>query len=173
MLAAAWIGASDGNESWATSINDWGQVAGYAANTTPDPYAQDFSPYPSATQWRAAIWQNGSVRDLGTLGGPDSMAAFVNDRGQVAGESFTNSTANPANGGFPTMDPFLWQNGVMHDLGTLGGTFGYTNWMNSRGEGGWLQRPAWRRGRTPVPLERASTGGPRHPWWRQRRVLLG
>jgi probable HAF family extracellular repeat protein len=32
------------------------------------------------------------------------------------------------------MDPFLWQNGSMHDLGTLGGTFGMTNWMNSRGE---------------------------------------
>ncbi len=128
------LGTLGGNESWATSINDWGQVAGYASNTTPDPYAQDFSPYPSATQWRAAIWQNGSVRNLGTLGGPDSMAAYVNDRGQVAGESFTNSTPNPANGGFPTMDPFLWQNGVMHDLGTLGGTFGYINWMNSRGD---------------------------------------
>jgi probable HAF family extracellular repeat protein len=32
------------------------------------------------------------------------------------------------------MDPFLWQNGVMKDLGTLGGTFGNANWMNSTGE---------------------------------------
>jgi probable HAF family extracellular repeat protein len=32
------------------------------------------------------------------------------------------------------MDPFLWQDGAMRDLGTLGGTFGMTNWMNSRGE---------------------------------------
>jgi probable HAF family extracellular repeat protein len=126
------LGTLGGNESWATSINDRGQVAGYASNTTPDPYAQSLSPYPSATQWRAALWQDGSVRDLGTLGGPDSIAAFVNDHGQVAGESFTNST--PSSFGFPTMDPFLWQNGVMRDLGTFGGALGISNWMNSRGE---------------------------------------
>jgi probable HAF family extracellular repeat protein len=32
------------------------------------------------------------------------------------------------------MDPFLWQNGVMRDLGTFGGAFGATKWMNDRGE---------------------------------------
>jgi probable HAF family extracellular repeat protein len=51
----------------------------------------------------------------------------------VAGESFTNSKKNPVTG-FPTMDPFLWQHGVMKDLGTLGGAFGLANWMNSTGE---------------------------------------
>jgi probable HAF family extracellular repeat protein len=127
------LGTLGGYESWAMGINDRGQVAGYASNTIPDPYAQLFSPYPSATQWRATLWQGGKPQDLGTLGGPDSLGPFLNERGQVAGESFTNSAANPVTG-LPSMDPFLWQNGVMKDLGTLGGGFGLANWMNSSGE---------------------------------------
>jgi probable HAF family extracellular repeat protein len=127
------LGTLGGNESWASGINDRGQVAGYAANTVPDPYAQFLSPYPSATQLHAAIWQGGIVRDLGTLGGPDSIGSVLNARGQVAGQSFTNSTPN-ATTGIPTMDPFLWQKGVMRDLGTLGGTIGMTSWLNDRGE---------------------------------------
>jgi probable HAF family extracellular repeat protein len=54
-------------------------------------------------------------------------------RGDAAGESFTNSTANPTTG-LPTLHPFLWRNGVMHDLGSLGGTLGVTNWMNNHGQ---------------------------------------
>jgi probable HAF family extracellular repeat protein len=127
------LGTLGGHESWANSINGRGQVAGWAANKTRDRWAKFFSPYPSATQLRATLWQGGTLRNLGTLGGPDSVGGFVNQRGQVAGESFTNATENPATG-VPTMDPFLWQHGVMKDLGTLGGTFGFTNWINSRGE---------------------------------------
>ena len=121
------LGTLGGHQSWANSINDRGQVAGWAANKTRDRWAQFFSPYPSATQWRATLRQNGKPQDLGTLGG------LLNEKGQVAGESFTNATQNPVTG-LPTMDPFLWQHGVMKDLGTLGGTFGFTNWINSHGE---------------------------------------
>lgn len=126
------LGTLGGYESWAMGINNRGQVAGYAANKTPDPYARLLSPYPSATQWRATLWQGGKPRNLGTLSGPDSLGPFLNERGQVAGESFTNAK-NPVTG-VPTMDPFLWQHGVMKDLGTLGGAFGLANWMNNRGE---------------------------------------
>src|SRR5262245_14520188 len=79
------LGTLGGNESWAMGINDRGQVAGHAANTTPDPYAQFLSPIPSATQWRATLWRRGSVRNLGTLGGPDSVGGLLNGRGQSAG----------------------------------------------------------------------------------------
>jgi probable HAF family extracellular repeat protein len=127
------LGTLGGNESWANGINNKGQVSGMAANTTPDPYAQFFNPYPSATQWRAVIWQDGKAHDLGTLGGPDSLGGFLDGRGDVAGESFTNSIPN-ATTGLPTLDPFLWRNGVMRDLGGLGGTFGITSWMNNHGQ---------------------------------------
>ena len=32
------------------------------------------------------------------------------------------------------MDPFFWDNGKMVDIGTLGGTYGFPNAMNSRGQ---------------------------------------
>ena len=69
----------------------------------------------------------------GTLGGNDAVAIVLNEPGQIAGVSYTNSTPNPATG-IPTLDPFLWDDGKMRDLGTLGGTFGYPTWINNRGQ---------------------------------------
>lgn len=73
------------------------------------------------------------MQDLGTLGGTDSAAFSINERGQIAGMSFTDTTVNPATG-VPTLDPFLWENGNMLDLGTLGGTIGVAFALNNRGQ---------------------------------------
>ena len=132
------LGTLGGSQSVGNAINDSGHVAGAALNTIPDPLANAFSLLfmfvPAATQAHAFRWTEADgMLDLGTLGGPDSTAAFVNQLGQIAGQSYTNATINPATG-YATLDPFFWENGIMVDIGTLGGTFGYPNWMNSRGQ---------------------------------------
>ena len=82
----------------------------------------------------AFLWQIGETQDLGTLGGPGSFAFFVNEREQVAGMSFPNSTAS-SNCPFPLIThPFLWDDGKMVDLGTLGGTCGLAMALNNRGQ---------------------------------------
>jgi probable HAF family extracellular repeat protein len=85
------------------------------------------------TQARSFVWQNGVMHDIGTLGGPDAVSTTQNAHGQITGQSWTSSTPNPATG-IPTLDPFLWTNGHMRNLGTLGGTIGMANWLTNRGE---------------------------------------
>ena len=113
------LGTFGGNWSLGITLNDAGDVVGFAANSIADPYS--FFP-PAGTQMHAFLWRKGVLHDLGTLGGDDSQAASVNERGQVVGNSYTNKIANPTTG-IPTVHPFLWDNGTMTDLGTLGGTY--------------------------------------------------
>src|ERR1044072_5403967 len=71
-----------------------------------------------------------TVTDLGTLGsgaGLQSVGYGLDECGRVVGESqaVANVTA--------PFRPFLWDNGVMTDLGTLGGSAGAANALNQSG----------------------------------------
>jgi probable HAF family extracellular repeat protein len=139
------LGTLGGNESSAAAVNDRGEVVGAALNSTPDPFPNrcpwsfDFCIFGNATESHAFLWRDGTIRDLGTLGGPDSGAFFVNEKGQIAGASDVDFTANPVTGG-PTLHPFLWDNGEMLDLvaaapaGMFGGSRGIATGLNNRGQ---------------------------------------
>jgi probable HAF family extracellular repeat protein len=141
-----------GTQSTANDINDFGLVVGASLTATPDPFAN--SPlcgvlptafcgtfattstfFPGTTETHAFLWHQGFMRDLGTLGGPDSAAWVTNDLGDVAGWSFTSFVPN-ASSGVPTVDPFFWSplTNKMTDIGGFGGTFGAAFWMNNRGQ---------------------------------------
>ena len=123
------LGTFGGTEGVAFSLNDAGQVVGFAQNSFPDPYGA----FGYAGQSHAFLYRGGTLRDLGTLGtGNDAEAAFINNQGEVAGASNTNAVPNSTTG-LPTQDPFLWYGGKMHDLGTLGGTYGFPNALSENG----------------------------------------
>lgn len=79
-----------------SDINNAGQMAGvvYADMTTP----------------HAAIYTDGSVTDLGSIGATWSYASALNEVGAVTGNFDTADGASHA---------FLYQNGVVHDLGAV------------------------------------------------------
>ena len=134
------LGTLGGMSSFAISINNQGQVIGVALNDVPDSLSiLGSGDGTTSTQTRGFLWQNGKMHDLGTLGGPDTFAIFLNQRGQVAGMSYTSDIPDPTTG-FPPMDPFLWENGKIKDLGNFGGTnplglfSGFISGLNDSGQ---------------------------------------
>src|SRR5206468_8309465 len=62
---------------------------------------------------RALLYRNGTVKDLGTLGGSDGEAFAINDAGQIVGSASTRYNW--------FSHAFLWSEDKIYDLGTLDG----------------------------------------------------
>ena len=138
-----------GNDSSANVINARGWIAG--GSTT-----GEIDPLTGGPVFHAVFWKN-EIIDLGTLGGNESGSNYVNNEGQVVGASAINTTSNP-----PT-HPFLWENGVMLDLGTLGGPDAFPRQ--------WLCKPTQRAGRRRLEYKLDSRPCYRTP--AQRTLPLG
>jgi len=126
---------TDGMSSQANWISASGLIAGVSENGDIDPLMSGFP------EVRAVLWRNGGITDLGTLpnGGYESFAAAVDGRGQVVGNALNtvpDGFSMAAPGFFITQTrAFLWQNGAMQDLGTLGtGTDAMAQFINERGQ---------------------------------------
>src|SRR5437867_136964 len=99
---------------YGSDINDSGQVSGGIG---------------TAHGWHAILYSNGSILDLGTLGGPgsyaDSFAEALNNRGEVIGNSYI----------FSENHVFLYGDGMMRDLTLLtGSTFDWPIGINDKGD---------------------------------------
>ncbi|HEY1213849.1 MAG TPA: hypothetical protein VGE93_09495 [Bryobacteraceae bacterium] len=115
-----------GTFSQATAITNKALLGGLATNA-------------DGTQ-HAVLWSHGSITDIGTpgLGGPDSALFGLNERGQATG--LAETAAKDPNGedfcGYGTFlvcQPFLWQDGAMARLPTLGGENGEAGQINIHG----------------------------------------
>ena len=118
-------------------INNLGWVAGYSPTTTGARHA--------------ALWRDGVVTDLLTLGGRHSNVQWpgINNNGMVVGISHT-ANLDPYNEDWSCSAfipktgeicrGFFWENGVMTELPTLGGTNGFAAGVNNRGQVvGWAE----------------------------------
>jgi probable HAF family extracellular repeat protein len=120
-----------GNNGVAASVNNLGQVVGWAENAVHDPTCVS----PQVLQFEAVIWgpEKDQIQQLPPLPGDfDTAATAINDKGQVVGIS---GTCDVAVGAFSAKHAVLWREGRPMDLGSIGGHGWNTpTSINSRGQ---------------------------------------
>jgi probable HAF family extracellular repeat protein len=105
-----------GGKSVAADLNNKDQVVGGALTAEGATHA---------ILWTLGSDKKGIIRDLGTLGGVNSMALAINEAGQVVGWSETGAFYQEQGVVMPIRHGFLWDNGRMYDLGTHDNFYDY------------------------------------------------
>jgi probable HAF family extracellular repeat protein len=143
ILCTFWASGTWAQDPPRYTVQDLGTLGGgtysYAGGISNNALVAGSSTLSDGT-YRAFLWWNGWMLDLGTLGGPNSQANYrPSESGEVGGISDTTTT--DPNGedfcGFGTYlecHPFSWQNGVMTPLPLLGGNNGYAGGVNNQGQ---------------------------------------
>ena len=83
-----------GGEGYALSINDQSQAVGHSDSTNNGP----------------CMWESGGISAINTFGFEGGTAYGINDSGQVVGRAYAGAGSEHA---------FLWEDGIVTDLGTL------------------------------------------------------
>lgn len=113
------LGTLGGENSNAFDINEAGQVVGY-------------SQLASGAE-RGFLYSGGVMTSLGTLpGGDHSDARGINNAGQVVGTAVTSPRGTPFDQG--TRSAFIYTDGLMGDLGSLGGRLSDAFAINDAGQ---------------------------------------
>jgi hypothetical protein len=126
MIALPTLDNNHGNSGVAAAINDFGEVAGAAENTTPGCPTQN----PAASlnqyyQYKPVLWRDHAVEELATVGGdPVGTAVAINNHGEAAGMTGTCGAFSLLLGYYLNpLHAVLWEkDGTPIDLGSLGGT---------------------------------------------------
>jgi len=135
-----------GSSSFAYWVNNRGLIVGQSQNGLIDP----LTGFPEAN---GVLWKQSQIVNLGTLGGNQSNANAINDHDQVVGGALNklfDPFADSPLIGFGTLGSFaqtyiftpaatqthafLWQDGEMQDLGTLGGPDSNALLLNDSGQ---------------------------------------
>jgi len=137
------LAAQDTHEQVRYSMKDLGTLGGtfsLGAGLDNRGWVSGFSTLAGDQETHATLWARGGKIDLRTLGGRNSAAFFgPSETGLVVGRAET-STPDPFDqdacgfGTYLTCLPFIWANGLMIALPTLGGSFGTGFDVNNRGQ---------------------------------------
>jgi len=128
------MGSLGQGESFGYGINTTGQATGLSYLSTTYKYSCG---YPvrtcTAHPGHAFLYANGTMKDLGTLGGHNSQGEAINRAGQVAGQADTKTGGH---------DAALWSGNKTVDLGALGplaGSYSIAYGINDSGQvvGSW------------------------------------